>query len=150
MKSSIRGMECSLYNSALKIDELLIFLSQEPCSFYIPWCSMIYRQGMLFPEGFQNFTVSSKKLRNLAKQSIWELVLHMYHPGSDPEIIETYEDFANGVCTCCLIYYDCGLLEVYVKEYELFQKVWHMLTCMGVKDLTVITDTNYRRTAMHL
>ena len=148
MKENIRGMECSLYNG--RFQDLLLFIANTPFEFYVRWCSKIDDKRMLLPRPLHDFRALPQDLKKMAKESIWELVLHVYPVGSDNQIIETYEDFINSSCICCLIFYDCGLLDLYVKEPDFRERLYNLLRSLGAKDLELITDASDERTGLSL
>lgn len=147
MMGNIRGIECSLYNG--NVEDLLRFISNNPFEFYVKWCMKIDDKHMLLPKSSNNFRISSHDLKKMAEEcSIWELVLHLYPVGSDNQIIETYEDFINSSCVCCLILYDCGLLDIYVKESDFRERLWNLLLSLGAEDMALITDESDGRTGL--
>lgn len=146
MIEGIRGIECSLYNG--RVEDLLLFISNIPFDFYVRWCMKIDDKDMILPKSLNNFKISSHDLRTLAKASIWELVLHIYPVGSNVREIETYDDFVNSSCTCCLLFYDCGLLDIYVKEAQFRKQLSNLLVSLGAKDIVSITDASDTRTRL--
>ena len=148
MIKSIRGIECSLYNG--RVEDLLVFLSNKPFDFYIRWCMKVDDNHMTLPKSSNNFRILPQDLRKLAKESIWELVLYVYPSDSYCQRIETYDDFINSMCICCLIFYDCGLLDIYVKESKLRDELYDLLLFLQAKDLAFITDDSDGRTRLCL
>lgn len=148
MLDTIRGIECTLFNE--KIEELLIFLSHELGEFYIPWCLKIDDSQMLLPTSIESCHISANNLIELAKSSIWELVLHIYPISSKYEMIETYDDFIKSACRCCLIFYDCGLMDIYIKGKKLFERIHNKLIALEAGDMRLITDVSDTRTILHL
>ena len=148
MEKNIRGIECSLYNR--KVEDLLLFLSNKPFDFYVQWCMKIDDNHMILPKSSHNFRILPCDLKKLAKESIWELVLHVYPIGSNRKIIETYEDFMKSSCICCLIFYDCGLLDIYTKESSLRDQLYDLLLSLQAKDVELITDVSDCRTCLSL
>lgn len=146
MIGNIRGIACSLYNGG--VEDLLLFISNTPFEFYVRWCMKIEDKQTILPKSSSNFRIVPHDLRNLAKKSIWELVLHVYPVGSDNQTIETYEDFINSSCACCLIFYDCGLLDIYVKEANLRDQLYNLLLSLGAEDIALITDVSDGRTRL--
>ena len=145
-----RGIACGFDAKTRAFRELLVFLAHENYLLYMPWLSMIYRNDMWLPADFRNNVIGADELIYIADQTIWEMELHFYPLGSSPCEIETYEDFLASTCSCCLIYYDCGTLEIYIKSEGLFRKVWEWMVDAQVEDLSLITDENDKRTALHL
>lgn len=153
---NIKGIECSLYNG--RIEELLHFLSNKPFDFYIQRCMKIDATQIL-PKLSNNFCISSHDLRRLSRESIWELVMYVYPIDSSDQTIEidssrktieTYDDFIQSPCICCLIFYDCGLLDLYVKESNLREQLYDLLLSLEATDMELITDVSDSRTYMHL
>lgn len=140
MTDNIRGIECSLYGGEIK--EILFFLSDKPFDFYVKWCMKINSKCGLLPNSTQDFCVSPYELKTLAKESIWELVLHIYPAGENRQTIETYDDFNKSPCICCLIYYDCGLMDIYTKESNLRDQLYNLLLSIQAKDIELITDSS--------
>lgn len=148
MDDNIRGIECSLYNGRIK--DLLKFLSCEPFEFYVQRIMQINDKSMKLPQSLFNFKISSQDLENIAKNSIWELVLHIYPLGANNQVINTYDDFIQSPCICCLIFYDCGLLDVYLKDIHFREKLYDILLSLEASDINLITDTSNSRTYLHL
>ena len=148
MTERIRGIECSLYNG--KIEDLLLFLSNKPYDFFVRWCMKVDDNHVLLPKSSRNFRISPHDLQKMAKESIWELVLHVYPVGSNSQTIETYDDFINSPCICCLIFYDCGLLDIYTKESSLRDQLYDLLLSLQAKDIELITDVSDGRTCLSL
>ena len=147
MATQIRGIECSLHNG--NIEDLLIFLSNKSFDFFVQHCSTIDNNRMILPRTSLNFCISSDQLCELAKTSIWELVLHIYPTGSNKQQIETYEDFLKSECLCCLIFYDCGMLDIYIKGYDLNREVYNILNSLQAEDIKYITDFSDGRTFLY-
>lgn len=142
----IRGIECSICTDYLK--NVLLFLSGKPFNFYVDWCVKIDGKHMIMPESSRNYPVTAQELQNLANASIWELTL-LLHP-SDPSDrrICTYEDFIASSCICCLIFYDCAMLDIYIKDDMLREELRALLLSLGAEDLTFITDESDQRTGL--
>lgn len=148
MTEHIRGIECSLYNGG--VEDLLLFLSTKPFDFYIRWCMKIDDKGVNLPKSLSDFQIFPHELKKMAKESIWELVMHIYPVGANRKIIETYDDFMNSSCICCLIFYDCGLLDIYIKELSLRNQLYDLLHSLQAKDIELITDVSDCRTFLSL
>lgn len=148
MNQKVRGIECSLYNG--KFMEVLFHLSTKYNFFYIPWCKKFDNKKMLLPKATSISYVTANGLRQIAKQSIWELVLHIYPEGAIINEINTYTDFIESSCECCLIFYDCGMLDLYIKDPILFEDMWEKLELLQASDLSVITELNDTRTMLHV
>jgi len=144
MSSNIIGIECSLYGG--RIEHLLQFFSNCPYEFYIKWLQKGPGCNWALPVSFCNLSVSSSKLRKLAEESIWELVLQVYPIGSNWQPLETYEEYLLDQCLCCLLFYDCGMTEIFVKNFELRNQLHSLLISIGAKDIEIISDEScYRR-----
>lgn len=148
MKSQIRGLRCSLPSGG--IQELLLHLSKENASFWIATCYAIRRPDQWLPDRAQGFRVTTDQLQELSNLTIWELVLQLYPKGATPAELEIYEDFENSDCLCCLIYYDCGWLDLYVKDPNLLHSIQELLADLPAEDTQILTAANDTRTAMHL
>ena len=143
-----RGMRCGLSNQA--INELLRFLLTFEGSFYIPWQLAIESKDMILPQEAKDVLASKQYIKTLAEFTIWELELHIYPRGASPQSFELYEDFWRSPCICCLIYYDCGWLDMYVKDDTLFKHVHSKLIHLHAEDLEILTVDNDSREALHL
>lgn len=148
MNGEIRGIECSLYSG--QFEEFLMYLSYQAYEFYIVSCMKIGTKRQFMPELQQNISVTRQTIQELAKTSIWELVLHLYPTGKLPQTINTYQDFINSGCDCCLIFYDCGLLNIYIKDKNNFECFWKKLCMLKAQEIRIITDDNDNRTVLHL
>lgn len=147
MHNERRGIRCNL--PALAVGQLLLRISKLEYSFYIPWCLSIDRSDQIIPKSFENTIVTALDLAYIAKSSIFELVLHLYVPDSSIRIINNYEDFLQSSCECCLIYYDCGCMDIYIKEDSLFEVIMSELTALKAEELIVLTDLNDGRTVLY-
>lgn len=145
---TVRGLTCSLYNG--RITELLVYLATIFHSFRVPWSSRIEDNETLLPNSGQDGDITSNMLKEIATQCIWELVLQVYPENAKKADIETYEDFMNSQCLCCLIYYDCGLLDIYIQNQELLALIHRKLLLLDATDLEFITNINDCRALLHL
>lgn len=146
-----RGISCTMYNNSELIREVLILLSENKRTFYIAWYNAIGKEHSLLPVSSENHIVSGNKLKDMAKATIWDMVLQIYPPNKKTvESFRTYEDYQNSSCVCCLIYCDCGDLDIYMKEPELFKKVQNLLMEHHVENFEVLTDENDRREILHI
>lgn len=148
METNVRGMRCALPSNA--INKLLLFFSQMHCEFYIPWCLIINSEDMWLPESLKNYSVTAQYLQEIQNHAIWELVLHMYPAGTSSVSIKNYDDFIHSSCFCCLIYYDCGWLDIYVKESTFFTQLQNQLFKLKVEDFEILTDSNDGRETLSL
>ena len=138
MVENIRGLKCSLDYYDLIV--LLRFLSKNDWESFVPWCLL---------DGFDSLTNLKGFLDDFSlfeKHNIWELELQCTPPKTEPINIKTYQDFSGSPCTCYLLYFDCGYLEIYIKEKNDFQQLEEYLMNVGVQDLSTITDENDTRT----
>ena len=138
MEQTIRGMKCALDYHRLK--DFLKQLPQTNMEVTVPWC--------LFDETviLRNYKASKQDLKTVENHRIWELELQCFFQTADPIDIATYQDFLLSSCVCCLFYFDCGYLEIYVKCPIMFQQFWGCLVDLDAEDLQVITDSNDTRT----
>ena len=144
MDEEIKGIECSLYSGRIK--KLLMYLADKSYDYYISWCMKIDDWHNSFPQSSQNFHISTQGLKELAQSSLWELVLYIYPVGQEHKIIETYSDFENSSCICCLILYDCGLLDIYVKDANLLESIYNQLQSLQAEELRILTNrSNIRK-----
>lgn len=145
---NIRGIECSLFCGEIR--EFLFFMADMPFNFYVQRCMKIGSDHSLLPKSFKPQWVSPNKLKELAKDSIWELVLHAYPPGVSQQTIDTYDDFINSQCICCLIFYDCCLLDLYVKNSSFRKQLEDMLQSLQAENIALITDESDGRTSLNV
>ena len=148
MKDIIRGLSCELPPKA--INRLLQFLSQKPYQFYIPWCDKIETSTQILAKSSGGFYATATDLQEMEHHTIWELELQIYPLECEKDCFETYEDFANSACLCCLIFYDCGQLDVYIKTASLFKHIQDELLTLKAENLTILTSENDAREALHL
>ena len=138
MEQHIRGIKCSLdyYN----LVEFLKLLSTKEWSFYVPWCLI---------DGFntiKEYTASREDLVCLTEHRVWELELQCISNGATHTKVNDYYEFLCSACSCYLLYFDCGYLEIYVKHHNDFQQFWEYLSTINAEDVLVITDDNDTRT----
>lgn len=145
--NTIRGIECALIGNALS--HVLQFLAYEKCEFYVPWCTMIDMPGMAIPRTIKDQHINAQYLRRIADQSVWELVLKLYPLDKLEEAITTYDDYEGSECICYLIYYDCGMLDIYAKDLCLIERLHKLLSDLGVQSLRFLTRENDCRTRMY-
>ena len=146
MNDTKRGISCTLESGG--IEALLQLLSQVTCTFFSPWCSKIDSPKQWLPGDTRDFYLDSQGLCDLSQSTIWELVLHMYPTGEKAEHIETYEDFLKSKCFCCMIYYDCGWLDIYIKDPMLFEQVYNKFLALNAEDFEILPAANDGRTLM--
>lgn len=110
MNKLIRGIECVLDDES--IGNFLPFISKKSAEYVVPWCMV--STGIYDMNNGCDAPVSREWLNELAQETILELVLFVYPPNASKKHIETYTDFKESDCCLCLIYYDCGTLEMYI------------------------------------
>lgn len=142
MNSRNRGIECAL--DYYKLQELLREISQKKWDFCIPWC---LKDG-LYP--IRNAVVSGKDLVQMFDWRIWELELHCHKCGEDYTEIKSYQDFLTSSCECLLLYYDCGNLEIYIKNQNDFEWLYEFLRLNGATELSIKTNECDMRTKLFL
>lgn len=145
MDTSIRGIECTLEEDA--IESLLRYFSEDDSSIVVP-CCMINGEGIETQNA--DSVWSPAELCKLSQESILELVLQIYPPNSLPSKIETYADFVESECSICVIYYDCGMLEMYIKNLDDFNRIKSKLISLHVQDMIIKTALNDKRVKMCL
>ena len=142
-------MQLEELNVNCKIAQSMVcffFLAKGPYEFFVPWYSAIYNNEMILPSDAKDFTIDCHDIADMMNHSIWEMVLHLYPPGAQMGQIETYEDFVKSSCICCLIYYDCGFLDIYVKDPQLLERIREQLISLNATDMVTIRDSNDGRT----
>ena len=144
--SNIIGIDCSISDSA--IQEVLHFLSCKSFDFFVYECMMVTK-NVLLPQTTWNFSISPENLKELSKETLWEFVLHIYPINAKRENIETFDNYMQSQCVCCLIYYDCGFLEVYSKDAALRQELYELLVSLKATELEFITDDSVHRTLLY-
>lgn len=137
---NIRGIKCSMDYYALA--DFLRLLAEKNWAYYVPWCLL---NGV---DSIRDQKMDSKDLLDLEKYRIWELELQCYPQCVGNADIDCYQDFLSSSCDCCLLYFDCGFLEIYIKHSEHFQQFWAYLAAKNADDLQVITHENDTRTRM--
>lgn len=138
MEQHIRGLKCSV--DYYELIDILRFLANKEWSFFAPWCLMDGLNPITNSKGFlDDFSI-------FEKHNIWELELQCIPHTTEPMIIKTYQDFIGSLCACYVIYFDCGFLELYIKERSVFQQIKEFLVKNRVQDLCIITDDNDTRT----
>ena len=138
MKQNIRGMKCSL--DYYRLADFLKYLSEKEWAFYVPWCLL---DGIIT---VRDYMVLKKDLAALDKHRIWELELQCLPQETVQVDIVDYQDFFSSSCACYLLYFDCGYLEIYVKQPNEFKQFWNHLAALEAEDLLIITDDNDTRT----
>ena len=146
-RNPVKGISCLLPDQS--VNGLLLHISDLEYDFFSPWCLKIASREMMLPESVKGLAITPSYLRELGHQAIWELVLHVYPMCAPKTEIETYEDFLNSSCLCCMIYYDSGWLDIYIKDDVLFADIQTWLQKLEAKEIVLLTDANDKRTIMH-
>ena len=147
MNSKLRGITCTFQGD--EIYSFLDYIVQEDYDCYALWC-LKNEKEKLVPQAVKNFKITHKNLNEFGEQGLWELVMHVYPHGIQQALINTYHDFVTSGCICCLIYYDCGVLDIYIKEPMQFQEIWNKLILLDAENMVRITDNNDCRIELHL
>lgn len=138
MQNNIRGLKCSL--DCCGLVQFLKCLPQKEWFFFAPWCLLndhcTITDTMDFLKDFSLFE----------DHNIWELELQCTQHYTGSLAIQTYEDFCEMPCICYILYYDCGNLELYIKDSNDLLQFQEYLEDIGVQDLTLITDSTDTRT----
>lgn len=141
------GLECTLEDNGTEM--FLQFLSTMYSSFSVPWC-MVNGNDNNNGEYSPTTLLSSAWLERLAENEILELVLFAYAKDALPSVIVDYDDFWKSECRLCLIYYDCGVLEVYIKNKEDFIAIWNELVLLHAQNMVTKTALNDGRSKLCL
>lgn len=138
MNQNIRGLRCSL--NYFLVADFLKYLSKKAWEFHIPWCVLDGNIKIV------DHKATTKDLEALNKHRIWEIEMQCYPRDSVKTSISNYQDFYVSCCACYLLYFDCGYLELYIKQPNDFEQFWDFLMSLGAEDLVVVTDINDTRT----
>ena len=144
---TVRGLACFGGVSQRVLTALVEYWTRRPVRFWV-------ESELRYPELFQgvcrkNVPVEVGQLRALLVGNVWELDLKIFPPDREPCVMETYEDFLRSGCLCCLLYYDCGDLEVYIRDEPDRAALLALLQNAGV-DPQPITEENDGRERMRL
>lgn len=142
----MRGIECLLDSNAFS--RLLFSLSDTKYKFFIFRCSSFHSKHIM-PTTVQNKYIRHNEIKELSQGSILEMVLHIYPLNAKASTVETYEDFCNSECICCLIYYDCCFLDIYFKNTSFKKEILNMLRQFNAEQMTPITEESDRRTLLY-
>lgn len=148
MKLMRRGMSCGLSNKG--INKLLLFLSKKNYTCYLLDCLAIDKREMIIPDYLQDQRATETMLKEMATTSFFEFKFLMYPPNKPCKDFASYETFVESDCICCLLYYDCGWLDVYIKDDVLFEDVYGFLMKLDIEQFEIITDINDKREALSL
>lgn len=137
MEQNIRGIKCSLDYYHL-VDFLQVLLNKN-WDFYAPWCLL---DGFIPVIDCEDFLKDFSVFQN---HRIWELELQCLPSNAIYSETLDYLGFCSSPCICYVLYFDCGYLEIYVKELEDFQTFWDFLVSINAEDLMILTDDNDTR-----
>ena len=143
----IIGYECSLCDGRLA--DILRHLTTQQYEYYVPLLSAISNGGNVLPTVIKNVCVDSDELMQIAQKCIWELELHIYPYGAKKKLFKTYDEYINSDCICCLVFYDCKLLDVYAKS-EILEDFFMLLCGIGANQLTEIREDGNHRDLMYI
>lgn len=141
----IRGIQCTLDAPVLAFVKTIL---QWPLEFYVSWCLKVDTHNKYIPGNYTDFYLCPNNIGFLEKSAIWEIVIHGYLAGHSPETLDLYEEYLYSPCQMCLIYYDCGYLDIYIKDETRRKSAWDTLVALGAEDLEWLTDENDRRTGL--
>lgn len=115
MKKQIIGLECSVSNSNFSIGKWLAGLEIEKYRLFIQTLML----NDLSKDNIFGKEISLAELENINKlYGIMEITLSIFPENELPCNISDYVQFLSSPSICCLIYYDAGCLEVYVKTKD--------------------------------
>ena len=138
--NDICGLECELGEGGLT--SLLLYLSKKRYNYYIPWCLLANHHEV------RNLVDSTQDLKLLSEYCIWELKLQCHEHGTAYSDIHSLDDFWRSTCNCLLLYFDCGYLELYVKNMDNLQDLWGYLSSISAENLKIKTVGNDCRTIL--
>lgn len=145
MDNGIRGLECMLEEDEMEM--FLRFIATRYFSFSVTWCMV---NGDDNREHSLTALLSSARLQRLAENELLELVMFAYDKDALPSVIVDYDDFRKSECSVCLIYYDCGVLEAYIKSSEDFIDIWNELELLHAQNMITKTELNDGRSRLCL
>lgn len=148
LKAKNRGVRCVLPEKG--INKLLLALSQMNYECLLLNCFVINKREMILPELLNNLRVTEKFLKGMATAALFELKFLMYPTNTQRKDFDTYKDFLESDCVCCLLYYDCGWLDAYIKDPSVFASVCGLLLNLGVEQFEIITEFNDERESLRL
>ena len=136
-----RGITCTIHSDNFR--PFLRALAQEDYTFYVKSCSTIDASGMLLPRAIAPGCMTAQELIGLSNTSIWTLVLQLFPPNhSVATSIDTYEEYLCSDCQGCIIFYDCCLLDAYIKNADVRQRWQKALERCGAEEIILSTDEN--------
>lgn len=145
MHNKTIGLECTLEEDGTEM--FLRFLAAKYHSFSVPWCSI---NGDNSEQFRSTESKSPAWVEQLAENALLELVLFAYGKNALHSIIWDYDDFEKSECSACLLYYDCGVLEIYVKSNDEFAAIWNELTLLHAQNMVAKTVRNDGRSKLYL
>ena len=141
------GLKCGLEDGQLQ--DMLCWFAEKDYDVLVYDIYKIDNKSSIMPISYKNISIHSSGLKEFFHSTIWEMVMYIYPPGAEKQAIDTYEDYVNSQCVGCVIYYDCGYLEVYTKDVPLLHEIDALASAWNVEEKSLITESN-RRTIMHL
>ncbi len=143
---SVQEIECIL--APEKTIELVRFLGGGAEAIYIQECMLIDHTHPTLPAFFSNGDLNPDQLTKMFPVNLWEIVLHVYPPQAEKSPINTYQDFLDSACICCIIYYDCNYLEIYAKDSNYLQCIESKLVDLGAENILLIDEKKIYRQVM--
>ncbi len=104
--------------------------------------------GSIVPNMELGKNIDIETLLNNQSLNIWELCVSFYSSDYMVQPFKTYDEFLSSTCNCCVIFYDCSELEIYIKDTSHIDKIKHILSDLGAEDIAVIDESNHFRTIM--
>ena len=98
----------------------------------------------------RNLAISKQSLEQIFNGHIWEIELQCYKCEMDYTEIKTYQDFMNSDCECLLLYYDCGNLEIYIKDPNDSKWIYEYLQSNGATRMIIKTSKSDKRITLLL
>lgn len=145
MRTNIRGIRCEISSCiGLDLERVLKGLPLEAHKL-LYWGMLTYHDRWLDSKLEE---VRSDFIAEISGRGyvIWEMYLHIFPKATDPKHIDNYEEFLESPCRCSVLYYDCGYLEIYVKDVKWREIILNNLRAMETERIDLITDENDDRT----
>lgn len=140
-KEVIRGLEAEFpQRASFRIMDVLHGILLDHYKIFTPGCRIWPKfapasiSGLISPQDL--LTLSTEKY------AIEELSLHFFPCDAQPRALWDYSDYMESSCVCSILYYDCGFLEIYVKDTELLQMLKRNTSAMHPISLTYKTNLN--------
>ena len=142
MQEGIRGLEAELPQGApFRIIDVLRGISPDDnYKIFTPGCRVWSGFAPTSAPGL----ISPQDLRALStpKYTIEELSLHFFPLDAQARELRDYADYMESACVCSIMYYDCGMLEIYTKDAEWLRRLKSNISDMHPVSLTYKTDLN--------